>query len=118
MMNPLIRSWLDHRHLNAETWHDLERPSAQPLHHIDELTDLLHTLHTQQQRVVILPDFDMDGITAGTLGFAGLSLMGFTVSLYRPDPSAGYGFTEHDIDKIFDEFPDTRAVLTLSLIHI
>lgn len=112
MMNPLIRSWLDHRHLNAETWHDLERPSAQPLHHIDELTDLLHTLHTQQQRVVILPDFDMDGITAGTLGFAGLSLMGFTVSLYRPDPSAGYGFTEHDIDKIFDEFPDTRAVLT------
>lgn len=111
-MNPLIRSWLDSRHLNAESWRELERPSTEPLQHIDELTDELHQLHNDGGRIVILPDFDMDGITAGTLGFAGLDLLGFTAGLYRPDPSEGYGFTAQTIDDLFTQFPDTQAVLT------
>lgn len=111
-MNPLIRAWLDSRHLNAEGWRALEQPSSAPLQHIDDLTGILRQFHADHKRIVILPDFDMDGIAAGTLGFAGLDLLGFNVALYRPDPSRGYGFTGETIDDIFTQFPDTQAVLT------
>lgn len=72
----------------------------------------LRALKACGKRVVVLPDFDMDGISAGCVLFAGLSLFGFPVSLYEPDPSGGYGFRKSDIDAILEQWPDAGMVLT------
>lgn len=78
----------------------------------DKLVDILFDIHNKRQRIVILPDFDMDGISAGTLGFAGLAELGFTVSLYIPDPNEGYGFGPKQVDRIVMQYPDVAAIIT------
>lgn len=79
---------------------------------ITELVAALHQAHREQHRVVIAPDFDMDGIAAGVLGYAGLSELGFVVGLHVPDYRRGHEFTPEDVDEIGARWPDTRAVLT------
>nr|WP_269202073.1 DHH family phosphoesterase [Bifidobacterium choloepi] len=69
-------------------------------------------LHDGGAAVTVLPDFDMDGISAGALGRAGLAMLGFDVRLYHPDATRGYGFGAWDIDRIAERFPDTAAILT------
>ncbi len=78
----------------------------------DKLVDILFDIHSKRQRIVILPDFDMDGISAGTVGFAGLAELGFTVSLYIPDPNEGYGFGPEQVDRIVMQYPDVAAIIT------
>ena len=66
----------------------------------------------QGNLVVLLTDFDMDGIMCGVLGYAGLSELGFSVGLFRPSVSEGYGFFASTIDALVKEFPDVKAILT------
>lgn len=77
-----------------------------------EICLALRDLRASKGRVVVLPDFDMDGIAAGTVLHAGLSLLGFRTSLYKPVPNNGYGFKQGDIDAIVHSWPDVKAILT------
>jgi single-stranded-DNA-specific exonuclease len=54
----------------------------------------------------------MDGIMSGVIGVAALAQLGFSVELYVPDPSAGYGFDERTIDDLMHKHPKTAAILT------
>lgn len=77
-----------------------------------ELCLALKDIRARKDRIVVLPDFDMDGISAGAVLFSGLSLLGFRVSLYQPVPNNGYGFKQDDIDTIMRRWPDVKAILT------
>ena len=72
----------------------------------------LERIRKDGSKLVILPDFDMDGISAGAILYAGLSLLGFDCELYAPDTGNGYGFGKGDIDNILASWPDTAAIIT------
>src|SRR6218665_2155844 len=57
-------------------------PSYPPLKDTAEIVKALHWIKTTGQKVVVMPDFDMDGISAGVFGYGGLSQLGFEVDLY------------------------------------
>lgn len=110
--NRLVATFLERRGYTSDVLSDLNDGSHADLLDVDVLVDELYVLHDDGGRVVILPDFDMDGISSGVLGFAGLSELGFNAALFRPDPSEGYGFTEQTIDRLLAEFPDAAAIIT------
>ena len=79
---------------------------------VDLLAVKLHDIYTGGKHIVILPDFDTDGIMSGVVGFAGLSVMGFNVSLFIPNPADGYEFTDATIKRLISEYPDVSAIIT------
>ena len=79
----------------------------------DIFVERLHQLHDSGDLTVILSDFDMDGISAGTLGYAGLAELGFNVSLYLVDPTSGYGFSSDTIRDIYAKYGGrVRTIIT------
>lgn len=97
---------------DRETLASYNDPSYPELLDMDVIVEHLHRIHTSRDLIVVLPDFDMDGITAGTLSFAGLAELGFNVGLYRPDHSRGHGFGSYDVERIRDQYPDVKAIIT------
>lgn len=77
-----------------------------------EMVEVLEGARTSGKKVTIAPDFDMDGIASGVLGYAGLSELGFDVELHVPDYRRGHDLTPEDIDEIHRRWPDTRVILT------
>ena len=78
----------------------------------DKLANELKVIHDSQELIVVLPDFDVDGISSGTIGLAGLAELGFNVGLYVPDPSEGYGFGPKTIDTIIRTYPGVKHIIT------
>lgn len=110
--NPMTARFLEVRGYTPEYLADIEDASHADLMDVDVLCERLVGFRSRGERVVILPDFDMDGIAAGTLGYAGLVELGFDAALFRPDPSEGYGFSAAAVDRLVAEFPDARCILT------
>lgn len=79
---------------------------------VKDLCLRLDAYRESQQLIVLLTDFDFDGICSGVIGYGGLSELGFNVALYKPDVTKGYGFGPDEIDDIVRQFPDVRAILT------
>lgn len=78
----------------------------------DKLCAILKYYHDTQGLIVLLTDFDNDGIMCGVEGFAGLAELGFNVALFIPDVTEGYGFDEDTIDTLVAQYPDVKAILT------
>lgn len=80
----------------------------------DELAaaELLHTAYTHNLTVTIITDFDMDGITSGTIAYAGLNELGITTHLAIPDYTGPRHIQPSDIDTVKNTFPDTDIILT------
>lgn len=91
---------------------EIEQVTKDKLMDIDVLADLLQVLYLAKRKITILPDFDMDGIMSAVVGYAGMSDLGFEVSLYEPDPSKGYGFDASTIDDLLRKHPGTEAIIT------
>lgn len=87
-------------------------PSYPTLKDLDLLVDELHGVRERGEKIVILPDFDMDGISAGTLGYAGLCELGFDVELYVPDYHRGHDLSPAAFEEIVAQFPTATTVLT------
>ncbi|MFE7114094.1 DHH family phosphoesterase [Streptomyces sp. NPDC057654] len=77
-----------------------------------EMVGALHDARTTGKKVTIAPDFDMDGISSGVLGYAGLSELGFDVELHLPDYRRGHELAPEDIAEIHAKWSDTRVLLT------
>ena len=110
-MNRLIKKMWDNRGYSNEWLQSINQCNHRLPTNIPELCARLKYYHDAAQRVVLLTDFDMDGITAGIIGFAGLAELGFNAALYLPSTD-NYGFTERDIIRIKNEYPDVKAILT------
>lgn len=78
----------------------------------DKAVLALQKLKMSGDRAVIWPDFDVDGISAGCVLYAGLNLMGIRASILAPTTRLGYGMQFPDADRLLSEFPDARAVIT------
>lgn len=112
MPGALMSAVLKNRGYDRAFLDSIEVFSCNRMKDMDEMCSILNDIRNRQERIVVLPDFDMDGISSGTLGFAGLSELKFVTSLYIPDSTGPYGFGKNDIDIILDQYPDTKAILT------
>lgn len=79
---------------------------------LDEIVDHLDQARRSGLKVTIAPDFDMDGIASGVLGYAGLAELGFDVELHLPDYRRGHDLRPEDIAEIAHRWPDTKILLT------
>lgn len=110
-MNPLIRKMLDRRGYTDEFLIDINERRHKLPRNIDDLAERLADYRSSGELIVLLTDFDMDGITSGIIGLAGLAELGFNVALYLPETES-YGFKEADIDRILEQYPECKAILT------
>lgn len=110
-MNKLTELFLQRRGYSPDYLSEIESPTHGNLKDVDILCSRLHAVYEAKTRIVILPDFDMDGIMSGVLGFAALAEMGFLVSLFIPTPDK-YGFDADVIDRLMEEYPDTKTIIT------
>lgn len=111
-MNRLIETVFSRRGYDKDFIKNINNPYHDDLKDIDVLCEKLKRIHDSGSKIVVLPDFDMDGIMSGVIGFAGLAELGFNVSLFTPIPSEGYDFTHNTIDRLVREFPDVKAIIT------
>lgn len=111
-MATLLELYLARRGLTAESYDDLDDGRHGALLRADEMVRRLRGIHDSGEHIVVLPDYDMDGICSGVIGLAGLSQLGFNVSLFIPDPSKGYGFGEGEVDRLVREHPGVAHVIT------
>lgn len=109
-MNPLLQRVFDRRGYTPEFLTHIMDTSHTELLHAKEMAAMLH--YYKQDEITILTDFDADGVLSGTLGFAGLSEMGFRVNLYTPDPNDGHEWNHVVIDKLMNQYPNTKVLLT------
>ena len=108
----LFDLFLARRKITPEDYHAFDNGEHGPLARIDEMCELLHGIRERGERIVVLPDFDCDGVMSGVIGMAGLSELGFDVSLFRPNPNKGYGFGKDEVDRLVRENPGVSWVIT------
>lgn len=108
----LVRKTLENRGISDDFLQDMDAVVSEVMADAELLCEHLHQLHERGACITFLPDYDMDGIASGIIGFAGLSELGFNVRLFIPDASDGYGFDERTIDRLLLEYPETEAILT------
>lgn len=111
-MNKLIEKILANRGMTLSDFYAINDPSYPLLKDIDKMVVNLKEVFDRKEVITVLPDFDMDGISSGVLGTAGLAELGFKVNLFIPDPNDGYGFDPSVAQELLDMYPDTRAVIT------
>lgn len=109
--NRLVAKYFESRGLTEEDLKLLECANHSKLQGTDEFIDFLDEWKLNKSHVTILPDFDMDGITSGTVLYAGLNELGIDAELFMPSVD-GYGITVEDIDRLMIEHPHTDVILT------
>ena len=85
-MNRLVKKTLENRGYTEEFLNDINCADHDVLKDSDILCQRLRSIFEAKKHLVIIPDFDMDGIMSGVVGFAGLAELGFNVSLFIPNP--------------------------------
>lgn len=100
------RGWSD------EFLKELNDIPTQRLKRLDEMVDALRDIFVAQKKIVIMPDFDTDGVTAGTLGYAGFAQLGFNVGMYVPDYRHGHDIRPEAIDELLTQHPDVSVIIT------
>jgi single-stranded-DNA-specific exonuclease len=90
----------------------LDQPDHDTLMDMDRMLLELKRIHDSQELLVVVPDFDMDGITSGVLGYAGFSELGFNVTLHIPDYNRGHDVTTADIAELHSQYPSVKAIIT------
>jgi single-stranded-DNA-specific exonuclease len=100
------RGWTD-EYLTA-----IDQPDHDTLMDMDRMLVELKRVHDTQELLVVVPDFDMDGITSGVLGYAGFSELGFNVALHIPDYTRGHDVTAADIAEVHSQYPNVKTIIT------
>jgi single-stranded-DNA-specific exonuclease len=100
------RGWTD------EYLMEINNPFHEELKDVDRMAAELHRIRLAGEQIVVLPDFDMDGITSGTLGWAGLNELGFDAQLYVPDYRRGHDISVEAVRELRQQFPNAKAIIT------
>lgn len=108
----LINLFLERRGYTPAYLASINNSQHQELQNVEKMASILKTIHDTKAQIVIMPDFDCDGISAGTVGYAGLSQLGFNVNLYCPHPEQGYGIMIQDIDRVIEQFPNVKYIIS------
>lgn len=108
----LFDLFLERRGVTSSWYHDFDAHCGSKLARIDEMCSILDGIHERHEKIVVLPDFDCDGVMSGVVGYAGLLELGFEAGLFHPDPTKGYGFATDEVERLLREFPDVKWVIT------
>lgn len=111
-MKTYFQLFLERRNLTEEDVYKVNDGSYSLLYDIDVMANHLELIRQEQSKIVVLSDFDTDGIMSAVVGVAGLSELGFNVGVHIPQPENGYGFNESDIDAIIAAHPDVKTIIT------
>ncbi len=110
-MNKLIKALLKNRGITDDWLRQINStPHALPSG-IPALCERLDHYRQTGELIVLVTDFDMDGIMTGVTGFAGLSELGFRVALFFPDTTT-YGIGTEEIDRLVAQYPSAKCILT------
>ena len=108
----LLKLTLERRGLDWSKYVEISNPDHADLLDIDKMADNLDEIYHNKEKIVILPDFDMDGVMSGVVLHAGLSELGFNSELFIPSSSQGYGFGPKDIDNLIQRHDGVKAIIT------
>lgn len=111
-MCKLMNLMLERRGYTPEFLKAIENSQHRELKSTQEMIDYLKFIHDNQLLMVIMTDFDMDGIAAGVCNLAGYAELGFNVALFLPDATKGYGFDSSDIDRLMAQYPGVSVIIT------
>lgn len=111
-MNRLIETTFRNRGYTEEFLREINNSQHEDLKDVNTLCSRLKYIHDNNLPITVYPDFDTDGIVAGTVGFAGLAELGFNVNLFVPDVTKGYGIDVSSVESLLERFPDTKAIIT------
>ena len=100
------RGWTD------EFLVDINDSSHEELQNVERMVDELDTIRKLGEQIVVVPDFDMDGVTSGVIAYTGLCELGFDAELYVPDYRRGHDITIETIREIRELFPHAKAIIT------
>lgn len=111
-MNTLLKKHFENYGFDEQFFAEYEQSTAEEMKNTRELCDRLLRVRNEKKKIVIYTDFDVDGIMSSVVAYAGLSELGFNVSLFNPTPSNGYGFRIDDVEEICNAYPDVSVILT------
>lgn len=111
-MHYLVEKTFRQRGFDDELLNKIENGSHTIPDNMSLACSKLHEYMIHRYHIVLIPDFDMDGIASGSIGYSGFCELGFYFSLYLPDVTKGYGFGPEDIDNILQKWPDTKVIMT------
>lgn len=102
----------DRRGWTEDFLNEINNPEYPDLKDMDLMISRLQDIQLAQRQIIVVPDFDMDGVTSGVLMYAGLAELGFNVGLYVPDFRRGHDLTPEAIDELKLQFPNSSAIIT------
>ena len=108
----LLKLVLERRGLDWSKYLEMSNAEHSDLLDIDKMADELDLIYNNKEKIVVFPDFDMDGDMSGVILHAGLSEMGFNSELFIPSSTQGYGFGPNDIDMLIQRHDGVKAIIT------
>lgn len=111
-MNSLVELMLSRRGMTAADYAAMDTPLNVAVEGEMEVAERLRAVREEGRKIIVMPDFDMDGIMSGVIGLAGLSQLGFDVELYVPTLPHRYGIDEADVNMAHAMWPEATAIIT------
>ncbi|PZU04561.1 MAG: single-stranded DNA exonuclease [Gordonia sp. (in: high G+C Gram-positive bacteria)] len=90
----------------------LELSTDAVLPDIDRSVELIHAAITAGRTITVLTDYDMDGVAAGILTYAGLAELGAHVELVVPHYEGPREVTADKVDQALAQYPTTSLIIT------
>jgi single-stranded-DNA-specific exonuclease len=79
---------------------------------MDTCVRRIHRAIESGEMITIITDFDMDGVSSGTLIYAGLAELGANVRIVVPDYKGPREMTPQEVDQALDFYPETSLIIT------
>lgn len=108
----LARDFLARRGMDVEGYLAFDSPKPGELDGMGSLIGAIRAAMAQGRRIVVYPDYDCDGISAGVTLVAGLALAGANVSIIPSPTGQGYGISEQKMRDALDLVGDDCLILT------
>lgn len=91
---------------------ELNATIHQQLQGLDTAAQYIHSAIENGVEITIYPDYDMDGISAATVLYAGLNELGARANLFIPDYRDERDMTAANVDDMLRYFPNTGCIIT------
>lgn len=102
----------ERRGWNTTTIDHLEASTDDALPDLGRAVELIHAAITDGRTITVLTDYDMDGVAAGILTYAGLAELGAIVELVVPHYHGPRDVTSDKIDQALTQYPTTSLIIT------
>lgn len=97
---------------SSEAIRAAEQGTSELLPDLDSAAELLAEAIAAGTAITILTDYDMDGVSAGVLAYAGLAELGAQINLVVPHYEGPREITADKVDQAFAQFPDTGLIIS------